>query len=502
MRLVKKLFYLFFISVVMTSFGSCSKKTEIIETGNWGSEIGDVVNDIQTIEQSIGEGRIFRSATDEDKKGVIEALLDMRIASVRLSENELDSRALKTLYRAMKFVIKLQISVLDRARLDRVFVKIQSLVDHYAKVQGVLLEELGWPLFSYSFRDGLFPFLSRADSSKWEFDINQDRTHVKVSGQDNKSWLLSPAFDLTKSLNPRLKINHLVNINRNTGRYASDEFNRVLIMQTCFKAFISNDYETGDPEKANWQELDLGELPSGYDFHAVDSSEVNLSTYAGKSSTIALVFDMDTKKLGHHYITWQVNKFEILGDGPPLVYEGRVEEREREIGVRIFTHSFNDGFGEFRPLVLKGDNPAHFSLKTFQRSQYVRISSFMEKNEGTVMLISPIVDLTNVDVPKVRISQAYKFYEEEAMKQKYLQLVVANAENERDSWDALKWQGLDFKKLPRGDSFNPVVSEFIDLPPHLKGKRIRLGFKYTSKGPDFPLWDIHNIAVHEMKGFP
>ena len=145
---------------------------------------------------------------------------------------------------------------------------------------------------------------------------------AKMSGyaggnNENEDWLISAAIDLSSFSNALLQVNQVLN-------YGS--YNSVSVL-------VSKDY-TGDAAAANWDVLNLTNVPDGSSWSPVLSDELNLSAYDGETINLAFkytstssasatweIFDAKIKAPGVEGVTKNEEVYYIYSDEEWLVAE-------------------------------------------------------------------------------------------------------------------------------------------------------------------------------------
>lgn len=125
----------------------------------------------------------------------------------------------------------------------------------------------------------------------------------------NEDWLISPAINLNGYKDAILNTTQIIN-------YLKDQWYQVTIA-------VSTDYSgTGDPNASTWTPLTIPNLPTGSNWTAVPSGDVDLSAYDGQNIYIAF------KYLSNDSIasTWEIEDFAVSAVGVPVVQTSKVEE--------------------------------------------------------------------------------------------------------------------------------------------------------------------------------
>ena len=107
--------------------------------------------------------------------------------------------------------------------------------------------------------------------------------------------------------------------------------------------------------------------------------------------------------------------------------------------------------------------------------------------------MSPAIDLADGDY-SLRMSQTRNFYAASAQEKKFIQVMIGI---DNEDLNAIEWTELNFERVPPGDSWDLVESEWLAL--NLKDQKIRIGFRYESNEAtgEFPNWAIYTMGIRE-----
>lgn len=131
---------------------------------------------------------------------------------------------------------------------------------------------------------------------------------AKMSGysggsNENEDWLISPSIDLSSFSNALIQVNQVLNY----GSYDS------------VSILVSTDY-TGDAAAANWDVLNLTNVPGGNSWSPVLSDELSLSAYDGQSINLAFRYTSTNSASA----TWEIFDANIKAPG----VEGETKNEE------------------------------------------------------------------------------------------------------------------------------------------------------------------------------
>jgi hypothetical protein len=535
---------------------SCSRDKLTLVNDNVSPQTKAIITKANELELSIEEGQLMRNSSPDDKARLIVHIQRMKGAIINLERNPNDKSALITLTSSLQMINSDQIQILenDRDRLDSFFDEARYLLAGYTNAQiannTVTVNELSafstddvgdglltWSLFWDSFADKgiedvmvgnqeqtvstLANFNIQYNSlsserkpliSRWDIRTNTinpvdgDSVYI-ASGRDvNGSWMLTTC-DFTNVRNPSVMFNHSLTINKNT---KLSKFQPNEMLRETFFLFGSSSYDGGQPliptsDDSGWDNLNLFDsegIPSGQDFHTVDSSKISLKQYEGKVATIGFYFDFNENKHGRHYLSWQLNYFEIFGSStspvnctdPRNVFAEKVAPVDTD---SIFLHRFETGIGEFNQVTREGD-PIEFKSGEHNGTAFFEISGFSTKSQGTQLLYSPAIDLTGHESPAVSITQTGNFYPPAAQEKSLMRLMIALDEEGKNALE-LDWEVVPFTTLPNW-KWDVVTTEWLKLDSKYKDKKVRVAFEYsTDKESDvFPTWQIYNVWLKNI----
>lgn len=475
-----------FQAAAALGLSGCSERAE--EAGAADAETLQLVREAEGLQEGIRLGQRLSSMSARDKVGCEKILADIKVGLLRVADRPRDVDSLRLLKKSLKDWEQIdgRLHRTDQSAFQGFISRVGNLLEARSRSLGLSMEGLSWALFTSDFSGGLDPFASVSTGANWETDWIQDEPLVKVSAQDVKAWLLSPRFDLKDVRDPAFRIEHLFVINRNTGRFATDEFNRTKIMNEAFKVLVTTDEVGSDPAAASWERLDISPLPSAYNFHAVKSPLVSLEKYRGRKITLAFLFDMPTDKLGHHYLTWQINRFELIGAGALPAFPERPKP--------LFLHKFDSA--KLEPFVTTGPGPVNWepfapSPNQFKFAKVGSTGSAMES-----WLLSPRLALRGEKL-SLRIKETVR----NPVWPRF-RILISDDYRSGDPASA-RWTELS-RENPAAvpaDSWTDLIAGPFDLSAWNK-KDVVVAFQYTDEGgPGQRVWEIAEIGV-EGTGAP
>jgi hypothetical protein len=469
------------IKIVLLCLGllmmGCSENSEIVS--EFSLEHRELLLQADNLQEAFAERRILSLSSNRDKIGFENSLKEARYALILLAQNPNDAFAVQLGYRAIKELELIVINRADQPIIDQFYRQLGSVISEAAARLGIDLGQLDWRLYSTNFSNTIAPWGVTSSSSNWDTGVSQDESYISVRGPSNKAWLLSPTFDLTGIANPSIRIVHQTRIDRNDRM--GDAFNRVLINQETFRAFITTDYNEEDPNTIEWKPLDLGAMPSSVDFHTVESPKIDLSEWSGQKVTIAFVLDADPRVIGSHYITWQISTFELYGQGEMRPFIPRASA--------LYEHSFTRStLLPYKQLSLK-EFGAQFEPFAFGANfRLAKIGT--NGNETDTWFFSPVLDIGEQELLKLTIKETVLNPQYEKM-----EILISKDYTGGDPL-AATWIPLERINpvMPDAGARANIVSGPFDMAPYL-GQKVVLGFRFKAQASDNIVWDLETISL-------
>jgi hypothetical protein len=465
---------LFCLSLFMMG---CSDNSEIVSESS--VQYRELLLQADNLQEAFAERRILSLSSNRDKIGFENSLKEARYSLILLAQNPNDVFAVQMGYRAIKELELIVINRADQPIIDNFYRQLGALISQTATRLGVDLGTLDWRLYTTNFSSSVAPWGVSSSSSNWATGVSLDESYISVRGPNNKAWLLSPTFDLTGVKNPSIRIVHQTRVDRNDRM--GDAFNRVLINQEVFRAYITTDYNEEDPNTIEWQPLDLGPMPSSVDFHTVESPKIDLSQYTDQKVTIAFVLNADPRVIGSHFLTWQISTFELYGQGEmrPLLPRASV----------LYEHSFTRSTLLPYQQIQLLENGAVFEPFAFGANfRLAKIGT--NGNDTDTWFFSPRLIIGEQDLMQMTIKETVLNPQYEKM-----ELLISSDYNGGDPLNAT-WTLLERNNPPLPDSGTRanIVSGPFDLS-HYKGQRIVFAARFKAQARDNIVWDLETISV-------
>ena len=129
-----------------------------------------------------------------------------------------------------------------------------------------------------------------------------------------------------------------------------------------------------------------------------------------------------------------------------------------------------------------------WSHAEYDGNAYMKASAYANKknNESESWLVSPTIDMTNMAEATLKFTQCINKY-------------FGNVEDEATLWvkeENGEWikQTIEYPAIPEKETFSSFEEQPVSLNA-FAGKKIKIGFKYTSTDTTAGTWEINNISV-------
>ena len=142
----------------------------------------------------------------------------------------------------------------------------------------------------------------------WKVASYNNNGHLNASAffsnasHASESWAVSPAILLGDSKKATLSFKHAIN-----------KLADVSTMKDMMTAWVSTNY-AGDVKTAEWQQLVIPKYPEGVSWTFVESGDIDLTAYCGKTIYIAFKYTSTDDNSGG----WEIDNFTIKGDGTAM----------------------------------------------------------------------------------------------------------------------------------------------------------------------------------------
>lgn len=483
---MKKFKSLSLILLSLFILAGCGEEEKIESSGANNGEYQGLIAKADEIQEALVQRRILSGSSDRDRQGFAASIRDARNALVRLRRNSDDKLGIQLGYRALKEIERLRVLRGDSGVLTEFYREVGSVISEAASDNGIDLRDLIWSQYSYAFSDAVAPFINITDGASWSTGVSLDKSYIRVKGigKFNRSWLLSPSFDLRNIKNPGFKFSHNTNVERKDS--VTDGFNRVLINQTVFKVLVSTTYNDGDKlDIKEWTDVShlVGTMPAGVDFHTVESKVVSLKNFVGEKTTVAFLFNEEPRVTGPHYLSWQINRFELLG-------AGNLDTITPRTPPLLLTEVEGSDLSPFKTLGIEAGAPRWEFIILGGSSRFAKVSA--RGGVGESWLLTPRYELgSNLESVSLTLKEVVNNANFPKM-----EIMISTDYNGDDpklsTWTKL--ERTDVGEIP-GGKWTDVVTGPYDFSPYI-GQSFVIGFKMTSEAGDSHEWEIATLTFN------
>ena len=340
--------------------------------------------------------------------------------------------------------------------------------------QGVIFEE------SFSNSLGKWTvFNETADGYEWTNNYNT----AYISGYQNsvnkatKTWLVSPAIDLTDMEQAYVVYEYVLRFKRTT---------------TKEQLLVSTDY-SGDPTTCHWELLDIT-LKEGTDYTTFSTAGANLPTDVMGQKKVYLAFYYEAPD--NEASTWEVRNLSVK-EG---TYEG---ESTPEVDAIFFSTLLGET-ADFTAQPFRMQDGTTFDVWK-NSSAYGWVATGYDADASTeaarvyhageAWLFSPDIQLPEGD-SYLQFMHALNYRNREGLAV-YVG-VVDGIEEVPGQTVMPNWTELDVA-WPAGNNWTYITSGDISLS-ELAGHKVRFAFKYTGYSDGCATWEIKNFGVYEGTG--
>lgn len=482
------------LTIILFLFISCeSSRDEVKKSFNsdnpYYSELNNLIKDTQSIEFKLNRNIILRSSSNRQRNSFVETIFEIKKLLLLLSERPNDNNALIRLFNMKSDLEYMPMQARDVEFLDQYINNLNQILVKLLNYQQKNIADLNWEVWQENFNAGFALFTTFASNDVWQIGNRNRQGYVSARTRRDESWLITPKINLKNITNPAFSLNYVVNIKQNESMLIDSK----LINKNCIKIMVSNNYEFGEPSLATWKEIDFEDVILQSDFNSTNSSKVSLKDYTNEIVSLAFVLDISQVDIGGHGLLWQINNFKLYGakdnsidNETPLIIE-RLDPT-----TYTYQYDFKDGFDNFTELK-SGENPAEYKMTNRNGKDYLEINSFQTKSSGINILVSPVITLSEMNY-YFRFEQAIKFYSPAAQAKKLINVFIG-ADN--TDLNIIEWEEIALTKVPSGNDWAPVLSEWVKLP--YKNQNIRIAFKYESgtEPLEYPNWNLFKFDIKE-----
>lgn len=346
-----------------------------------------------------------------------------------------------------------------------------------------LLEKItdGSIILDESFANSLGKFTvfnETEDGYEW---ANQYNT-AYISGYQNnvnkatKSWLISPAFDLSDVDQAYVMFEYVLRYKRSTTK------ERILVSANYADEIIDGVH--GTPLTATWYDLDINlEETADYKNFNTAGAQLPSEVLGQKRVHVALYYEAPANEAS----TWEVKNL--------VVKRGEFEDPNKpDVDAIFFSKLINDEAGFIAEPII---TPDETEFQVWKNNNYGWVATGYDAEKSTdenriyyeceSWLISPAIELPDDDV-YMNFMHALNYRNHEGLGV-YVRVAAEEGANE------FPWQELDVT-WPAGNNWTFISSEDIVLNDY-KGKSIQVGFKYSSTDEVAATWELENFGIYQ-----
>ena len=240
--------------------------------------------------------------------------------------------------------------------------------------------------------------------------------------------------------------------------------------------------------------------------HPVEGATVQLNSYSGKFSdsynvikedapvidqaanTISFTIDTYDTSKKYHYVSTSFKYINEAGDTWGVVLDLRIEQLENPGKQLPYQESFAESIGDFSINNVELDGLSY--VWAWNNYKYMKASAFVNnvKHATESWLVSPKIDLSAATMPGLQFSHTHKFAGTPAEE---LTLWVKE-------WGAAEWTQVTIPTYGTNNDWT-FVTAAIDLSAWA-GKKVQIGFKYTSTTSAAATWEVKDVVVYDAGG--
>lgn len=285
------------------------------------------------------------------------------------------------------------------------------------------------------------------------------------------SWFVSPVIDLSGMETAWA-----------TFRHAQNYFGSAALARS------EATFAVREEGSAEWKKLTINYPEYGTGFNFVSSGDIDLKEFVGKKVQFGWHYISTASKAG----TWEMNNFMVKRQcvgTPNIPVEGPdTPEVPDTPADAVFSESFATGLGSFTQENTKLPEGLTYIWSWYEQGKCAKASGFANKQayDTEAYLVSPVISIPAAGAV-MSFEQATNFFgsTEEARKE----TSVCIREEGTTAWTA-----LTVPDYPSSQSWTFVPSGDIDLKAYA-GKKVQVGFRYTSTAAKAGTWEFKNLVV-------
>jgi len=285
------------------------------------------------------------------------------------------------------------------------------------------------------------------------------------------SWLVSPVIDLTGMETAWATFRHAQNYFGSAALARSEATFAVRVEGTT-----------------EWKKLTINYPEYGSGFNFVSAGDIELKEYAGKKVQFGWHYISTASKAG----TWEMNNFMVkrqcIGTpNIPVEVPDTPDTPDTPTGA-VFSESFATGLGSFTQENTKLPEGLTYIWSWYEQGKCAKASGFANKQayDTEAYLVSPVITIPAAGAV-MSFEQATNFFGSTEDARKETSVCIREE-------GTTAWTTLTVPDYPSSQSWTFVPSGNIDLKAYA-GKKVQVGFRYTSTAAKAGTWEFKNLVV-------
>lgn len=337
---------------------------------------------------------------------------------------------------------------------------------------------------------GNFTTVEKVGSFPWKFEEYNGKGYAKVSGfangqsQDAESWLISPAFDLSKETKAFISFSYVIN----KGDIAAATSNH--------KVLITDNY-TGNVSTTEWSAIDFNAVNDNtWTFKNTGKKEIP-SSMIGKEKVVIAFKYISTEATSS---TWELNNLIVDGEvgAPAQKEEDNKDDKEEEtITVAYINEPLTSTLGSFTTQQKIGNYPWAIDTK-YSCAKVTSYDDTQEpkNNEAESWLISSAMDLTNETEAYIAFEYIIRYAESGKVAEHHQLKISSNY-----SGDVATTEWIDIAyNAKEGSDWSTFYKANVAVPTQFMGKNnVVIALCYKATNVKSSTWEVKNFIVAKGK---
>ncbi|MBO4603496.1 MAG: choice-of-anchor J domain-containing protein [Salinivirgaceae bacterium] len=317
-------------------------------------------------------------------------------------------------------------------------------------------------VFSQTFDNSFGNFTTYNVSGEQVWAINYSTAtmtgYANSTNYENEDWLISPEIDLSKDTAATFSMNYIA-------RYFSDINNDITLQ-------VSTNYTPGNiPSNATWTTISAS-WTEGSDWNTFTTTNVDISSYAGKKITVAIKYKSTSNKAG----TIEIKSINILNS----------REKSDSGDEMTFFQLFDTDFGSFSPYNVSGEQIWAISYSTATMNGYANSNNY--DNED--WLISSEIDLTKNTEATFTMNYIARYFSDI---NNDITLQISTNYTAGNAPSSATWSKID-ATWTEGSDWKTFATTNVNISAYA-GQKITLAIKYVSTSKKAGTLEIKSIGI-------